>query len=334
MLRHRIAVLSLIGLLNACATAPTTPDWVGGTSQKYPASNYLIGRGQGNSAEQARDQARADLAKVFEVKLAATSEDVQTFKGGTGETGEYRTQTARTVTARTEQIVRGINIAEQWQDPASASHHALAVLARLPAAAGLRQEINDLDAATRRYVERARTSEQLAAKIQAASNAVEAQQARDGLQRPLRVVDPTGRGVEAEFNLSSLRADLTALLKRLRLNARTPGEAPAGFEKSVQGATAAAGFDVTSATPDYVLEGALLLNDIGLIDGFYWQRGTLELTLKDAGSGTVQGSQRWPLKASARDRATAQSRAVDEANKILQNDLRATVLGFLAAKPK
>lgn len=334
MSRTAILLLTLLGLVSACATKPTQPDWVTGTAEKFPAAQYLTGRGQGGSAEEARDRARADLAKIFQVAVAASSEDVQTYKGGTGQAGEYQTQTTRAVHTRTEQIVRGIDIGEQWQDPQTRTHHALAVLSRLSAGNALRQQINDLDAATRRYLDQARASDDLLAKINAGAQAVEAQQARAALQQSLRVVDVTGRGLEPEFNVSQLRADLAGLLKRFRIEARASADSPDGFQEVVQGATAAAGFDVASGKPDYVLEGRLQLNDLGKIEGFHWQRGTLELTLLDAATNSVRGSQRWPIKASARDRASSIERAVDEANKILRAELRATVVGFMVAKPK
>jgi len=334
MRRTAFATLTLVSLLAACATKPETPDWVNGTSSKFPTNEYLTGRGQADSAEQARDRARADLAKIFQVKVEATSEDVQTYKGGTGQAGEYQTETKRAVSASTDQIVRGIDIGDQWQDPQTKTYHALATLSRLSAGNALRQQINDLDAATGRYVEQARNAPDLMGQIQAASQALDTQLERTELQRSLRIVDITGRGLEPEYKVSQLQADLTGLLKRVRIKTVADNDSPKGFSQVVQGAAAAAGFNVASGNPEYVLEGRLSLNDLGKIDGVYWQRGTLEVTLKDVVSNNVRGTQRWTVKASARDRASAVDRAVDESNKILRADLRPTVLGFMIAKAR
>jgi len=330
MRRTAFVILTLVAFLSACATKPIAPDWVSGTSEKFPASQYLTGRGQADSAEQARDRARADLAKIFQVKVEATSEDVQTYKGGTGQAGEYQTETKRAVSARTDQIVRGIDIGDQWQDPQTKTHHALAVLSRLSAGNALRQQINDLDAATGRYVEQARGASDLMGQISAASQALDTQLERAELQRSLRIVDLTGRGLEPEYKVSQLQADLTGLLKRVRIKTVSDNDSPKGFSQVVQGAAAAAGFNVASGNPEYVLEGRLRLNDLGKIDGVYWQRGTLEVTLKEVVSNNVRGTQRWTVKASALDRASAIDRAVDESDKVLRADLRPTVLGFMA----
>lgn len=321
-------------LLAACASTGKGPDWVHGTSAKYPNAQYLTGRGQAGSPEEARDRARADLAKIFEVSIAAESEDVQKFSSGGAQPGGYEAQATRRLTTRTEQIVRGIQVGDEWRDPITKTHYALAVLPRLQTANGLRQEIGRLDDATRSYVEQSRAASDLFAKIAAASSALDAQAEREGVQKSLRVVDVTGRGLEPEFNTGKLAADLNALLKRVRVSARVPENSPAGFAEVASGAVAAAGFQVeTGASADFTLDARLDLQDLGLQEGWYWQRGNVEIALTDA-AGRSRGNQRWPLKASARDRGTAARRAVDEADRILKQELRATVVRFATAKPK
>ena len=203
------------------------------------------------------------------------------------------------------------------------------MLPRLPAATSLRQEIERLDGATRTYLDQARASDDLFIKIGAASHALDAQLERQAYQKSLKIVDLTGRGVEPEWNSAKLAADLADLLKRVRVATRVPPQAPPGFGEIVNGAVAAAGFMIeTGDKPDFVLDADLTLQDLGLQEGWYWQRGTLEVRLTEAATNRVRGSQRWPIKTSARDKASSQSRALDEADKILKQDLRATIVGF------
>ncbi|MCK7580703.1 MAG: LPP20 family lipoprotein [Chromatiales bacterium] len=327
--------LAIVALMSGCATAPSQPDWVNGTSSRHPDAQYLTGRGQAPTVDEARDRARADLAKIFEVGIAATSEDTQTYSARAEAPGQYQAQATRQIATRTDQIVRGIQIAELWQDPATRAQHALAVLPRLPAATSLRQEIERLDGATRTYLDQARTSDDLFIKIGAASHALDAQLERQAYQKSLKIVDLTGRGVEPEWNSARLAADLADLLKRVRMATRVPAQAPAGFAEVVNGAVAAAGFMIeTGDKPDFLLDANLTLQDLGLQEGWYWQRGTLEVRLTETAGNRVRGSQRWPIKSSARDQASSQSRALDEADKLLKNELRAAIVGFATAKPK
>src|SRR4249920_4274421 len=94
-------------------------------------------------------------------------------------------------------------------------------------------------------------------------------------------------------------------------------------------ALSAAGFvpDAGASAP-YVLVGSLQLDDLGLIEGWYWMRGTLEIQLAEAASGKVRGNKRWEIKTSSLQKATAQRRALDEADATLRRELRPTILGF------
>ena len=319
-----------------CASHPAMPDWVNGPSQKYNSEQYLIGRGQAPTAEEARDRARADLAKIFEVSVAVESEDIQTFSqkpNAAGKAvkpgGEYAAQASRRITTRADQMIEGIQIADVWQDPLTKTQFALAVLPRLQAAVRLRQEIERLDAATRKYLEESRGATDLLMKIGAADRALEAQLQRAGYQKSLRVVDPTGRGAESEWNTARLNADLAELLKRVHVAVQVAPDAPPGLATAVSGAVAGAGFLIdTGMTPDYLLEARLPLEDLGLVDGWYWQRGALEVTLKETAGNRVRGSRRWDIKASAQDHAVARRRVLDQVASILEKDLRQTLIGF------
>ena len=311
--------------LFGCASAPSTPDWVNGKSAKYPDNQYLVGRGQADAQEEARNRARADLAKILEVGVSAKSSDVTSFSSGPE--GKTESQVSRSITTRTDQIVRGIQIPESWQDPQTKSYYALAVLPRSQAAIGLRADIDRLDAATRGYVAGARNAPDLLAQVASASRALDSQRERDAVQRTLQVIDVTGRGVEPEQNSGQLAADLAALLKRVRMKPQAPGSQE--LERMLSAALSAAGFvpEAGAAAP-YVLFGSLQLDDLGMIDGWYWMRGTLEVQLTEAASGKVRGNKRWEIKTSSPQKATAQRRTLDEADATLKRELRPTILGF------
>jgi hypothetical protein len=316
-------------LLFACASAPTTPDWVNGKSAKYPDNRYLVGRGQADTQEDARNRARADLAKILEVGVSAKSADVTTFTSEGG--GKTESQVSRNIVTRTDQIVRGIQIPEIWQDPQTKSTYALAVLPRSQAAAGLRAEIDRLDAATQGYVANARSAPDLLVQIASASKALDSQRERDAVQRTLQVVDVTGQGVPPEQNSGQLAADLSALMKRMHMKPQaTPGSQD-GLERLLSAALSQAGF-VPEAGEDapYVLLGSLQLDDLGVIQGWYWMRGTLEVQLAEKASGKVRGNKRWEIKTSSPQKATAQRRAMDEVDATLKRELKPAILGFAA----
>ena len=319
-------------LFGGCATKPVQPGWINGDSSKYTSSQYLIGRGQASTMEDAKDRARADLAKIFQVAVAVDSEDTQSYKSGSGEAGgagQYSGESSRRITTRTEQIIRGIQIAEIWQDPLSKNHHVLAVLPRLQAAASLRQQISQLDDATQASVDQSKKSADLFIKITAASKAIESQMEREGLQKALQVVDITGRGIESKYNSGRLKIDMDDLLKRVRVAPKVLEGSTPGLEEVVSGALSKAGFMIdTGEKPDFLLKASLKLTDLGLKEGWYWQRGNLEISVSEAVSGRVRGTQRWPIKGSATDKESAIRRALDEADEVLKKELGAAIVGM------
>lgn len=333
MMKRPAVVLTLaVVLLAACATRAPAPDWVHGSAARYPAAQYLLGRGEGTSGEAARERARADLAKTLGVVVAVESEDVQAFRAGAD--GGYEADSRRRITTRAEQLIEGLVIAETWHDPDTGREHALALLPRLPAAARLRDTIADLDETTRQALGRARAADDPLEKIGQAARAVDAQDERATLQRQLQVIQPTGVGVPAPWSRTRLRADLEALLKRVKLGPHIAAGAPEGFASVVHGAVAAAGLvPDTADAPDYVLEADLALEDLGRQDGWYWQRGVLEIRVRDSATGRVRGTRRWPLKVSALERAVARQRALDAAAELLRRELRATLIEFAAGAP-
>lgn len=317
------AMLALAG----CASQPKTPDWVNGDSATYKSSQYLLGRGQASNQDDAKDRARADLAKIFQVAVVASSEDVQQFST-TPAGGQYQGQSSRSISTRTDQIISGIQIAEIWQDPTSKTYYVLATLPRLQTAASLRQQIGQLDDATGNYINQSRNSSDLFIKIAAANNALAAQRDRDALQKSLQVVDLTGRGVEPQWNASKLKADLDDLLKRVRIASKVTDDSMPGTAQVVSGALAQAGFMIeTGQNPDFILQARMNLSE-STRDGWVWQRGTLEITLTEAATGRVRGTKRWDIKASATDRDTATKRALNQADTILKQELGPTIVGM------
>ena len=324
----------LFSLLSGCASQPAaTPGWVAGGSAKYGSAQYLTGRGQAATQEEARDRARADLAKIFQVAVTSESEDVQKFKTDPAGPGQYEGQVSRRITTRTEQIIRGIQIAEMWQDPVSENHHALAVLPRLQTAAGLRQQISQLDEATGKHIEQSRNNTDLFLKIAAASLAIESQQERASLQKSLQVVDITGRGTEPQWNIAKLESDLDGLLKRVRIASQVAPGSAHGLAEVVAGALAKAGFMIeTGQNPDFVLQAKMELTDLGFQQGWYWQRGVLEVTLSETATSRVRGTRRWNVKSNAPDKESAARRALNQADTVLKQELQKAIIDMVNSR--
>ena len=322
-----------LSMLSGCASKQVTqPDWITGDSASYTSTQYLIGRGQAATQEEAKDRARADVAKIFQIAVVASSEDVQKFKTSPAGPGEYEGHASRSIATHTEQIIRGIQIAELWQDPVSKNYHALAIMPRLQTAASLRQQIGQLDEATGNYIEQSRKNSDLFLKIAAANQAVESEEERESLQKSLQIVDAAGRSPESQWNSAKLKSDLDELLKRVRIASQVASDSTPGLTEIVSGALAKAGFMIeTGQNLDFVLQARMELADLGFKEGWYWQRGVLEITLSETATNRVRGTKRWTIKSNAPDKDSAVKRALNQVDTILKQELRTAIIDMVTS---
>ncbi len=328
-----IVLIILTGLvLGACgSTGPTRPDWIDANSAKYPSERYLIGRGEADRQAPARDRARADLSKIFQVAVVEQSTDITRFSShgvGRDAVSKLESEASRDIETRTEQVLSGIDIAETWQDPKDKSYHALAVLDRLQTANRLRQEINQLDDVTDQHIATAVNTQDLITRIGAASRAVESQVQRDSSQRILKIVDRSGVGVIPKHNLGKLVNDRDSQIKRMTITPKAAQDSIGGLERTLSGALGTAGFSHKGADADYILDANLETQPLEDREGWKWIRATLDINLQDAKTGQSRGSHRWEIKESGQTDGTAKQRAKNKLDQLLKEELKETIISF------
>lgn len=307
------------------------PGWITGESAEYSNDQYLIGRGVGSTEEEAKNRARGDLAQIFEVRIEVVNQDITTV-AKSGKKEQVDKLSTQQVSAKTDKVVSGISIAKTWRDPVSQDFHALAVLPRAQASASLREELAKIDDELQQQMKATKAAGDPLLKVAALTQALQASVKRDGFQASLKVVDPSGQGVQAPISQASVQKQINDTLKGIRIAPEVVEDADTKeFASILKGGLASAGFLASnSAAADLVLEGKLTLTDLGVRDGWNWVRATVEVSLVEKESRRVRGSQTWPVKASAHDPKTARSRALIEVEKLFKQELRSTIIGFAA----
>lgn len=332
-MRLLFSLLLLISasLVSGCATRSSHPDWIGSETAKYGKSDYLIGRGQAASVEDAKKYALANLSEIFQASIKDESEEVRSVKrnAGIAEPEQLSTESTRRINTTTEQIISGIQIAEIWQDPVANDFHVLAVLNRQQTVARLKQQSEQLEQAVQAAVEQSNANADLLVKIASLNKAIDLQLELESLQKALQVVSLSGRGLQTRYNSGRLKIEQDELLRRVRVALTVLPKSAPGLEDVVAGALSHAGFMIdTGEAPVFLMKAALRLTDIGKVDGWYWQRGNLEISVSESATGRVRGVHRWPVKGSGKDRATAIRRALDVADAVLKSELRDTLVGM------
>lgn len=309
-----------------------TPQWVSGDSIDYPNQSYLIGRGVGSTAEEAKNRARGELATIFEVRIEVVTGDSTTVSKSGNKEQVDRTSVQQ-VSAKSDKVISGINIAETWRDPVTQDFHALAVLSRSQASTSLREELAKIDGQVQQNMDAANAAEDKLLKLGSLTRALESSVSRDAFQASLKVVDPTGAGVKAAISQASIQSQIHNTLKSIKI---TPEVAEDGgtreFATILKGGLAAAGFLASNAsTADLTLVGKLNFSDLTRADGWYVMRATIEVSLVEKASGRVRGSKTWPAKSLAKDAKTARSRVLIDVEKLFKEELRATIIEFSAS---
>lgn len=333
---QHIPLLCVIALISACAGQPVnrTPDWLDSQSKQYPAALYLTGQGEADNLNDAKDRARADLAKQFEVAIEEHSQQQQQYNKQTQ--GEQSTESLtqsvnRQLSTQTTRTVQGIEIADNWQDPGSHRYYALAVLSRNKARQQYEQQITALDTQTRQKLKQADSENDPLRKAALVQAGIDAQLQRLGVQSALQVVDASGRGKPATISLAELIRTRDTLIGKITITPVALGTLAEKLDTILSGNTANAGFQISTQNAVYSLVADIKLDPPFKQDGWHWLRGTLELTLVDRNNNDI-GVKRWPLKAASITAEQTEQRLLSDVDKILKDELRETVLGFGGAE--
>lgn len=331
-------VLLATFLITACMQSTAvlstgdTPQWVQGEPDMYPNFKYLSATGSASKAEQAKARALSNLAKIFEVQIrevSTTSQDIQTHQKEGVETVEKSARISSTVNLKTDKMIEGARIAEQWQSSADLTHHALAVLDRAQAGNNIRTEMRQLDAETQYALNQRRSRDDALLKISDAHKATKLQQDRQILQKTLKIIDVKGKGVPAQWNLAELEEQLQQALRALPLSTSVRADDIGGLINIVQGALAKAGFHIGSANKQaYQLAASVEAEDAFKQNDWYWLRATLKIELIAQDGETVIGYKSWPLKVSGSDASQLSSRMRKAVDKKLKQELLSSMLDF------
>ncbi len=320
-------------LLTACSTTPqkvNEPAWLSDNSTKFPAALYLTGQGSGADLNIAKDSARSDLAKQFEVAVYERSQQTQEYLRSQqqGEVVEsLEQQVSRKLTSETSRTLQGVEIGEQWHDKTNKRYHALAVLSRHRSQQQLEQQIVSLDNNTAQRIKQAESTDDPLTKAGLIQQVIELQQQRSVVQSSLQVVDASGHGKPATISLAELQRSRDAIINTIKLATNATGAMQDELQQQLGSAASAAGFFLHEEAPDYTLTITTKLDPPIIQNGWYWLRGTLELNLKDS-AGKDAGVKRWPLKATSTTMEQTRQRLLNDTNTLLSRELRNTVLEF------
>lgn len=314
------------------------PDWVSGESSEYPRLHYLTSRTQGDTPEQARRKALANLSAYFVVDSEAVGMSVQQAATAAGYELKRTNmgQSAPLVASpEADRVLEKIVVVAQWFDSGSNSYHALAAVPRNTAKGYLQDQIEALDEKTREYMKQARNTPDPFVQAGKLAMAWRSQQIRAKMQDSMKRADLTGRGIEPQFNLSLMKQDAEALLTALRIQ-------PAGLEgeenaervaQLIRGGLLTQDLRPAAENADYIMRGSLDAAVIGERNGWALGHGKLKLALVDKITGRVLGSTDWEVDVPGLDENAAIRRVYEKTEYMLKVRMRDVLMEMAMQQP-
>ena len=327
MSRRRLtALLGLIVLLSACGAQrtatlpplPTTvnieiaqgelrqfplpalshgprPEWLIPSATGYPDNSFYTIHSRATTPLEAAKQAYADAVEFLRPAPEAASID-----------------------ALAEQI-RVIGI---WHD--GTQSHALVTLPRRAVIDHLRQQVDQLDEATRATVLALQTSNDPLIQIGLLQTAIKRQQLRALYQKSFKRAE--GEGRESPWDTRRWSLQLSALMKELLITPKTNSSDPALEERLKLGLLNAGMHAARHFEADYVLSADLDIHRQQLPDGYAQARGELTLKLRHIETGRDYGTQRQTLEVTAMSAEDARQRLLRKAERLLSEDKRNAII--------
>ena len=324
-MKRIVTILMAIGVA-ACASDGPERDELHGYSNR----DYLVASGVADDRERAKDRARADLAKIFEVQVQSYERDVQTLRSeGVGD--KRRTtassETGRDIRTTTDRILEGVQIARVEQQKKEGNWLAVAILPRAQAAAALSEDIRQLDTATRDLLGEDNRERDPLRRVGLIESAINKQQQRAKLQQTLRIVELSGQGIPSRYALANLEQRYGERLATVTLSVTVAEDPLTHLADALKGAVAAAGMENTGQNATYRIEATFAYDDLGQREDWHWMRGLVTMQLFDR-DGNSRGVKSWPVKVSALNQETALKRLKTEVENLLKEELRETLVGF------
>lgn len=326
--------LPVLLLLSFTAQSSDKPDWVDGISKAYPDSRYISASASASDAQRAKDRALGNLSKIFEARVNAettTVSDTHVSVIDGNESFTRNNQLTQHVQVRSDKIINGARIADQWKDNELFTYHALAILDRDQAGNNIRQEMNRLDEETQSVIDLAKGQQDKLLIMSSLNKALHLQRERYSLQKMMKVIDTRGIGIPSRWNMAELQGDIQQHLLSLQIGTAVDNDPIGKLENLLASAMGNAGFPAQNNGADYTLVASLEVQDLGFRQGWYWLRGKLSIKLIES-NGQVRGRQQWSLKVSALQQNEAESRLSTQVSNKLNSEIMPAMMKFASGE--
>ena len=210
-----ISLLLLILSISDLAHSASKPDWIEGKSRKYSSEQYLTGVGYGDDRKAAEDSALAAIARIFQAEIHSKTSELEKYtqtdvKGKTHSSRDI--QIDQITSVATNKALEDITIAEVWDDESENRTYALAVMDRRHAMVSIREKITAIDSDIAVMQQKSVTVSDKIERARTIRAILKSLLDREVYNTDLRIINPSGTGIEPPMTLFAVKQQLQAIL--------------------------------------------------------------------------------------------------------------------------
>jgi len=346
-MKSKIIFAVSLSIFVASAVSAAPPAWVDGKDARFSPKVYVIGVGTGPTREAADNDARAEVARVFESKVTAVMKDFQKAASTVNSSGKGVNVEVQEVSkftqVATNKTLTGLEIKTRAKD--GKTHYSLALLKRDHCVSSLTSEINTLDGQISAAVSRAGSGDKLKA-FKSYGNALNLMDDREGKNAMLRVCAGTGRGITAPISLGELTAKFDEVSGNFKLGVILEGRGAERVRDCIMEKMSDKGYEITEisirddadgeskagakdpadlSNYDAVLKGKLRSEKAGKVAGSILVRTSLTVKLVNTKTNKVLKTYRGSRK---EGRPTVEGAVALAAHKICKKHVKKIVAGI------
>lgn len=245
-----------------CAYAKK-PYWLEKEHKKYGSKRYITGIGIGETRETAENEARANIAKVFNAKVESETQDfMQTIKKFEKKKVKAKSfeDVQQLTKISTDKVLEGTIIAELKKH--KKIYYAFAVLDKMKTTNILSDKIANLDIEIKKLATEADKSENKITKIKNYNKILKNFVERKAINAELKIVSPVGMGIDSAIKAADISAKLDKLLTSgFKLSIKIDGNYVEQITSYVKEALTSLGFTLSDKIDeaDVTIDGKVVI---------------------------------------------------------------------------
>ncbi len=199
------------------------PEWVNNPEMNYPAKKYLTAVGIGDTRTAAEDNARGNLAKIFQSDIKVDHTMMQNIMETDTELKESMQMLTNT-NVKSNQTLKNIKIGDAWFSPGEGRYYVIAYLDRFETARIYTEEMDKNEALAQNAYKNAVSEEKLLRRYAFLNKAKNALVINKMLASQLLIINPNMPYNEPAELENNINAELENTRSRITCNIRAEGD--------------------------------------------------------------------------------------------------------------